>query len=152
MINPLAYIHPDAKLDPTVKIDPFTVVHKNVEIGEGTWIGSNVTIGFALIGDRVKLYSGVRIGEAGFGAAGSATGPVDVPQLGRVIIQDGVTVGANTCIDRGALAVSDSDLMADGIPKGPELGHALQRLLDFVLDDPARNTRDSLLRHVRAEP
>ena len=46
--------------------------------------------------------SGARIGEPGFGAAGSRAGPIDVPQLGRVILQDGVSVGANTCIDRGA--------------------------------------------------
>jgi UDP-3-O-[3-hydroxymyristoyl] glucosamine N-acyltransferase len=50
----------------------------------------------------VKLLAGARIGEAGFGAAGSKAGPVDIPQLGRVILQDGVTVGANSCIDRGA--------------------------------------------------
>jgi hypothetical protein len=42
------------------------------------------------------------VGEPGFGAAPSARGPVDVPQLGRVILQDGVTLGANSCIDRGA--------------------------------------------------
>jgi UDP-3-O-[3-hydroxymyristoyl] glucosamine N-acyltransferase len=65
-------------------------------------IGANASIAFALIGDRVNIYAGARIGEAGFGAAGASTGPVDVPQLGRVIIQDGVTIGANTCIDRGA--------------------------------------------------
>lgn len=55
-------------------------------------------------------------------------------------------------LDRGALVVSGSDLIAAGIPKGPELGHALQRLLDFVLDDPTRNTRDALLRHAKAQP
>lgn len=59
MINPLAYIHPDAKLDPTVKIDPFTVIHKNVEIGEGTWIGSNVTImEGARIGKNCRIFPG----------------------------------------------------------------------------------------------
>ncbi len=79
-----------------------TVIGPGVQIGRDCVIGPNVTIGFALIGDRVKIYAGVRIGEAGFGAAGGATGPVDVPQLGRVILQDQVTVGANTCIDRGA--------------------------------------------------
>jgi len=79
-----------------------TVIGAGVQIGRDCQIGSNVSIGFALIGDRVKLYSGARIGEAGFGAAGSSVGAVDIPQLGRVILQDGVTVGANTCIDRGA--------------------------------------------------
>ncbi len=84
------------------RIGANTVVGPGVQIGRDCVIGSNVSLGFALIGDRVRLLSGARIGEAGFGAAGSKTGPVDVPQLGRVILQDGVTVGANSCIDRGA--------------------------------------------------
>ena len=84
------------------RIGANTVIGPGVQIGRDCQIASNVTLGFALIGDRVKIYAGVRVGEAGFGAAGSRTGPVDVPQLGRVIIQDGVTIGANTCIDRGA--------------------------------------------------
>lgn len=79
-----------------------TVIGPGVQIGRDCVIGSNVTVGFALIGDRVKLYAGARIGEAGFGATGAASGVMDIPQLGRVILQDGVTVGANSCIDRGA--------------------------------------------------
>ena len=84
------------------RIGANSVVGPGVQIGRDCVIGPNVTIGFALIGDRVKLYAGARVGEAGFGAAGSRSGPVDIPQLGRVILQDGVTVGANSCIDRGA--------------------------------------------------
>ncbi|MGV9009582.1 UDP-3-O-(3-hydroxymyristoyl)glucosamine N-acyltransferase [Brevundimonas sp.] len=84
------------------RIGANSVIGPGVQIGRDCQIGSNVSIGFALIGDRVRLYAGARIGEAGFGAAASSTGPIDIPQLGRVIIQDGVTVGANTCIDRGA--------------------------------------------------
>ncbi|MFJ6023813.1 UDP-3-O-(3-hydroxymyristoyl)glucosamine N-acyltransferase [Brevundimonas sp. NPDC092305] len=84
------------------RIGANTVIGPGVQIGRDCEIGANASIGFALLGDRVKIYSGARIGEAGFGAAGSKTGPVDIPQLGRVIIQDGVTVGANSCIDRGA--------------------------------------------------
>lgn len=84
------------------RIGANTVVGPGVQIGRDCVIGANVSIGFALIGDRVKLYAGARIGEAGFGAAGASTGPVDVPQLGRVILQDGVTIGANSCVDRGA--------------------------------------------------
>ena len=86
------------------RIGANTVLGPGVQIGRDCVIGSNVTIGFALIGDRVKIYAGARIGEAGFGAAGSATGPIDIPQLGRVVIQDGVTIGANSCVDRGAYA------------------------------------------------
>lgn len=81
-----------------------TVLGPGVQIGRDCRIGPNVSVGFALIGDRVKLYAGCRIGEAGFGAAGSSAGAVDVPQLGRVILQDDVTVGANSCVDRGAFA------------------------------------------------
>lgn len=84
------------------RIGANTVLGPGVQIGRDCQIGSNVTVGFALIGDRVKIYSGARIGEQGFGAAGSQAGTVDIPQLGRVILQDGVTVGANSCIDRGA--------------------------------------------------
>lgn len=106
--------------DDSVVLEPGVVLGKGVRIGRGTRIGantvvgpgvqigrdcaisSNVSIRCALVGDRVTLLAGARIGEAGFGAAVSATGPVDVPQLGRVILQDGVTIGANSCIDRGA--------------------------------------------------
>jgi UDP-3-O-[3-hydroxymyristoyl] glucosamine N-acyltransferase len=84
------------------RIGANTVIGPGVQIGRDCRIGSNVSISFALLGDRVSIYAGARIGEAGFGAAGSSKGPVDVPQLGRVVIQDNVTIGANTCIDRGA--------------------------------------------------
>jgi UDP-3-O-[3-hydroxymyristoyl] glucosamine N-acyltransferase len=84
------------------RIGANSVIGPGVQIGRDCVIGSNTTIGFALIGDRVRLLSGARIGEPGFGAAGSRSGPIDVPQLGRVILQDGVSIGANSCIDRGA--------------------------------------------------
>lgn len=84
------------------RIGANTVVGPGVQIGRDGWIGPNVTLGFALIGDRVRILAGARIGESGFGAAASSAGPIDIPQLGRVIVQDGVTIGANTCIDRGA--------------------------------------------------
>lgn len=84
------------------RIGANTVIGPGVQIGRDCVIGPNASIAFALVGDRVRLMAGARIGEAGFGAARSKTGPVDIPQLGRVILQDGVTVGANSCIDRGA--------------------------------------------------
>jgi UDP-3-O-[3-hydroxymyristoyl] glucosamine N-acyltransferase len=113
-------IAPDVRLEPNVRLAPGVVLGPGVQIGAGTEIGANavigagvaigrncqiaanVTIGFALIGDRVKILSGAVIGEAGFGATAGPTGLIDIPQLGRVILQDGVTVGANSCIDRGA--------------------------------------------------
>lgn len=62
MIQPLAYIHPQAKIAKNVIIDPFSVIHKDVEIGEGTWIGSNVTImDGARIGKNCKIFPGAVI-------------------------------------------------------------------------------------------
>ncbi len=92
----------DAQVGRGSQIGPNTVVGPGVAIGRDCAIGSNVTIGYALIGDRVKMMAGVVIGEAGFGVAAGKGGAVDVPQLGRVIIQDGVSIGACSCIDRGA--------------------------------------------------
>lgn len=93
------------------RIGPNTVIGPGVQIGRDCVIGANVSLFFALIGDEVKLSAGVRIGEAGFGAAVSADGPVDVPQLGRAILQDRVTIGANSCVDRGAF---DDTVVGEG--------------------------------------
>jgi UDP-3-O-[3-hydroxymyristoyl] glucosamine N-acyltransferase len=113
-------VHPSAALEEGVEIAPGAVVGQDVQIGARTTIaagavigpgvaigrdcriGSNAVVSCALIGDRVKLYAGVVIGEAGFGVTVGPRGLIDIPQLGRVILQDGVTVGANSCVDRGA--------------------------------------------------
>lgn len=79
-----------------------SVIGPGVVIGNGCRIGANVTISHCLMGDRVTLYPGVRIGQDGFGFAPEATGHIKIPQLGRVIIGDDVEVGANVTIDRGA--------------------------------------------------
>ena len=102
LFEPGAVIGAGARIGRGTRIGANSVIGPGVQIGRDCVIGSNVSVAFALIGDRVRLMSGARIGEAGFGAARSKTGPVAVPQLGRVILQDGVTVGANSCIDRGA--------------------------------------------------
>jgi UDP-3-O-[3-hydroxymyristoyl] glucosamine N-acyltransferase len=83
-------------------IGPNAVIGPGVAIGRDGTIGAGVFIGFSLIGDRVRVLAGAVIGEAGFGATVGPRGVMDVPQLGRVIIQDGVTIGATTCVDRGA--------------------------------------------------
>ena len=113
-LHPTAEIDPRAALGPGVVVGPGarigagssvganTVIGPGVSIGEDCRIGANATILFALIGDRVRVLSGAVIGEAGFGVAGAASAVVDVPQLGRVIIENDVTIGASTCIDRGA--------------------------------------------------
>jgi UDP-3-O-[3-hydroxymyristoyl] glucosamine N-acyltransferase len=113
-------VHPSARLEEGVVVGPGAVIGQGAMIGAGTRIGAGAVIGpgvamgrgglvgaravigFALIGDRVRIHAGAVIGEPGFGAAPGPTGILDVPQLGRVILQDGVTVGANSCIDRGA--------------------------------------------------
>lgn len=95
-------IGPGAKIGRGTRIAPGAVIGPGVAIGRDCEIGPNASIACALLGDRVRIYAGARIGEAGFGAVAGAAGVVDVPQLGRVILQDGVTVGANSCVDRGA--------------------------------------------------
>jgi len=110
----------DAHIESDVLLGPGVVVGSGAQIGRGTRIGansvvgpgvtigrdceisSNVTLGFALIGDRVRILAGTVIGEPGFGATVGPRGLIDIPQLGRVILQDGVSIGANSCIDRGA--------------------------------------------------
>ena len=79
------------------------VIGYRVTIGRGCYIGPGATVAHALVGDRVILHAGVRIGQDGFGFAMGAEGHLKVPQIGRVIIQDDVEIGANTTIDRGAL-------------------------------------------------
>lgn len=91
-----------ARIGANTRVGPNTVIGPGVAIGRDCVIGANATIEFALIGDRVAIAAGAVIGSAGFGVAAGSQGLVDIPQLGRVILQDGVSIGANTTIDRGA--------------------------------------------------
>ncbi|MFN3668545.1 MAG: UDP-3-O-(3-hydroxymyristoyl)glucosamine N-acyltransferase [Brevundimonas sp.] len=102
VFEPGVVVGSGARIGRGTRIGANSVIGPGVQIGRDCLIGPNVSVSVALIGDRVRLLAGVRIGEPGFGAARSKDGPIDVPQLGRVILQDGVTVGANSCIDRGA--------------------------------------------------
>lgn len=122
-IDPTARVEADVRLGAGVvigagaqigagtEIAPNAVIGPGVTIGRRTRIGAGASIAFALIGDDVKILAGAVIGEDGFGVAGDASGPVDVPHLGRVIIQDRVTIGANSTIDRGAF---DDTIVAEG--------------------------------------
>jgi UDP-3-O-[3-hydroxymyristoyl] glucosamine N-acyltransferase len=74
-----------------------------VRIGRDCSIGAHAAITHALIGDRVIVHPGCAIGQDGFGFTRGPRGAQKVPQLGRVIIQDDVEIGANTTIDRGAI-------------------------------------------------
>jgi UDP-3-O-[3-hydroxymyristoyl] glucosamine N-acyltransferase len=116
-----AAIHPTARLESGVVIDPGAVVGPGAEIGAETIIGANAVVGpgvrigrrcsigslssiiHALIGDRVIIHPGCRIGQDGFGYAMGRAGHTKVPQLGRVIIQDDVEIGASSTIDRGGI-------------------------------------------------
>jgi UDP-3-O-[3-hydroxymyristoyl] glucosamine N-acyltransferase len=80
------------------------IIGRGVQIGNNAFIGAHVSISHTLIGDRVYIDAGSRIGQGGFGYLGSSAGHYKIPQLGRVILQDGVEIGANSCVDRGALA------------------------------------------------
>jgi UDP-3-O-[3-hydroxymyristoyl] glucosamine N-acyltransferase len=97
-----AVIGAGAQIGSGTDIGAYAVIGPGVAIGRGCQIGPSSTVGFALIGDRVRIAASVVIGEAGFGLAVGPEGLIDIPQLGRVIIQDGVSIGAHTCIDRGA--------------------------------------------------
>lgn len=78
------------------------VIGPGVVLGDRCRIGPNTTISHSLIGGNVRIYPGCQIGQDGFGFAIDPAGHVKVPQLGRVIIEDHVEIGAGTCIDRGA--------------------------------------------------
>jgi UDP-3-O-[3-hydroxymyristoyl] glucosamine N-acyltransferase len=116
-----AVVHRDARLEDGVVVEPGAVIGPRAEIGGGTLIGVNVVIGadvrigrdcavgtgssilHALIGDRVIMHPGVRIGQDGFGYVQDAKRRhIKVPQIGRVIIQNDVEIGAGSAIDRGA--------------------------------------------------
>jgi UDP-3-O-[3-hydroxymyristoyl] glucosamine N-acyltransferase len=101
-LGPGVVVGPGAQIGRGTRIGANTVIGPGVAIGRDCEIAPNVTVGFALIGDRVKILAGARIGEPGFGATAGPKGLIDIPQLGRVIIQDGVSIGANTTVDRGA--------------------------------------------------
>jgi UDP-3-O-[3-hydroxymyristoyl] glucosamine N-acyltransferase len=115
-------VHPSAIIEEDVRIEPGAVVGREAQIGRGTTVAAGAVVGYrviigrgcyigpgasvthALIGDRVILHAGVRVGQDGFGFAMGPKGHLKVPQVGRVIIQNDVEIGANSCVDRGALS------------------------------------------------
>ncbi len=101
-IGPLAVIGARAEIGPRVRIGPGAVIGEGVVLGADCRIGALASVSHALVGARVYVYPGARIGQEGFGFAIGAGGLISVPQLGRVILGDDVEVGANTTIDRGS--------------------------------------------------
>ncbi|WP_289033928.1 UDP-3-O-(3-hydroxymyristoyl)glucosamine N-acyltransferase [uncultured Roseibium sp.] len=79
-----------------------SVIGEHVRIGRDCVVGANASVQHALLGNQVYLHPGVCIGQDGFGYAMGPGGHLKVPQIGRVVIQDNVEIGANTTVDRGA--------------------------------------------------
>ncbi|GHE52354.1 UDP-3-O-acylglucosamine N-acyltransferase [Camelimonas fluminis] len=118
-VAPGAIVHPDARIEQGAVIDPGAVIGAGAEVGRGTVIGATSVVGpgvrigrdcsiapgvvlqHALLGNRVIIHPGARVGQDGFGFAMGGS-HLKLPQIGRVIIQDDVEIGANTTVDRGA--------------------------------------------------
>jgi len=116
-----AHVDPSARMEDGVVVDPGAVIGARAEIGAGSVIGANAVVGEdvrigrdcsigagttisnSLIGDRVILHPGCKLGQDGFGFVMGGGGHLKIPQVGRVIIQDDVEIGAGTTIDRGAI-------------------------------------------------
>ena len=101
-VGPLSVVEAGAEIGPACRIGPGAVIGSGVIVGRDCRIGAHVTLSHAVLGARVYVYPGARIGQEGFGFASTRDGFLSVPQLGRVIVQDDVEVGANTTIDRGS--------------------------------------------------
>ena len=125
ILGPGVVIGPAAEIGDRVRIGANAVIGPGVAIGHDCEIGSNTSISHAYIGDRVTILPGAAIGQPGFGFASSPAGHVKIPQLGRVIIQDGVEIGAATTIDRGALG---DTVIGEGakIDNLVQIGHNVQ--------------------------
>ena len=103
-IDSLAFVSPTAEIGKDVYIGPFAVVGEGVKIGDGTRIYPHVTIyDGCQIGKNVTIHAGAVIGADGFGFAPNQEGYEKIPQLGIVIIEDDVEIGANTCVDRSTM-------------------------------------------------
>ena len=112
-IHPSAVIHAEAHVDATARIGALCVVERGARIGAGTVLKSRVTVSEdCAIGERCLLHPGVVIGADGFGLALHQGQWVKIEQLGGVRIGNDVEIGANTCIDRGAL---DDTVIEDGV-------------------------------------
>lgn len=114
VIDPTAFVHASADIGAYVvvgagaevgrgcRIEAHAVIGSGVTLGTETAVGAGCCLSHCRIGARVRLYPGVRIGQDGFGYASGPEGHLKIPQLGRVLIEDDVEIGANTTIDRGS--------------------------------------------------
>lgn len=113
-VHPSAVIDPDATIDPGARIGPLCVVERGARIGAGTVLKARVAVGEdCVIGERCIIHPGAVIGADGFGFAPDGAGAWEkIEQLGAVRIGNDVEIGANTCIDRGAL---QDTVIEDGV-------------------------------------
>lgn len=103
-IDPLAFVSKTAEIGKDVYIGPFTYVGVGVKIGDGCLIYPHVTIyDGCKIGNNVTIHAGAVIGADGFGFAPNQEGYDKIPQMGIVVIEDNVEIGANTCVDRSTM-------------------------------------------------
>lgn len=139
-VSEKAVVAASARFEVDVTVEAGAIIGENVKIGRGSvisagavigpgcsigrnsHISSSVTLQCAFLGNRVIVHPGARIGQDGFGYSPSATGLTKIVQVGRVIIQDDVEIGANTTIDRGAL---DDTVIGEGtkIDNLVQIGH-----------------------------
>ena len=98
-----AIIGPEAQIGRGSRIAAGAVIGYRATVGRDCFVGSGASVTHALIGNRVIIHAGARLGQDGFGFAMGPSGHYKVRQVGRVIVQDDVEIGANTTIDRGAL-------------------------------------------------
>jgi UDP-3-O-[3-hydroxymyristoyl] glucosamine N-acyltransferase len=112
-VHPSSVIDPSARIDPSATIGPLCVVEAGAVIGANTELKSRVTVGeWCNVGARCLIHAGVVIGADGFGFAPNAGAWEKIEQLGAVRIGNDVEIGANTCIDRGAL---EDTVICDGV-------------------------------------
>ena len=150
-VLPGAHVHPDVVLGENITIAPGCVVSSGVKIGKGTYLHANVVVGEnavigedcllhanvtvrerCVLGDRVIVQPGAVIGADGFGFAPDGTRYCKIPQVGTVVIEDDVEIGACSCIDRGTLGVTR---LARGvkIDNLVQIGHNAQVGEDTIL-------------------
>lgn len=124
-VEPNAVIGADAVIGKQCSIGANAVIGRSVVLGDNVRVGANATLAYCVIGSRVRIYPGARIGQDGFGFAPDPHAPVKVPQLGRVIVGDDVEIGANTTVDRGAGpdTVIGAGTMIDNLV---QIGHNVQ--------------------------
>lgn len=104
-------IEDDVVIGDNCVIDANAVIARGCQIGNNCRIGNNASIAYCLMGNDCYIYTGARIGQDGFGFSVVEGRHKRIPQIGRVIIGNDVEVGANSCIDRGAL---DDTIIGDG--------------------------------------